>query len=170
MIPPSSCRWCSTLSTSSRLSAANVTSMLRWPKWRRNRLCASRHSSTRRVVVVASRCMPAPAVIPMAAVTQRPAAVVSPLTACLWKMMVPAPMKPIPDTTCAAMRDTSRRWLSLMSTPSKPWAESIMNSAAPSATRKCVRKPASLARYSRSSPMAPPRRAAMIILMKKSIV
>ena len=45
--------------------------------------------------------------MPMALVTHKPAAVVSPRTTCFWKMMVPAPMKPIPVTTCAAIREGS---------------------------------------------------------------
>ena len=52
--------------------------------------------------------MPAPMAMPMPAVTQMPAAVVSPRTICFWKMMVPAPMKPMPVTTCEAMRLGSR--------------------------------------------------------------
>jgi hypothetical protein len=56
----------------------------------------------------------------MAAATQSPAAVVSPRTARFWKMMQPAPMKPMPDTTCAAIRDTSWRVASLMTTSLKP--------------------------------------------------
>ena len=42
--------------------------------------------------------IPAPTANPMPAVAHIPAAVVSPLTICFWKMMVPAPMNPIPLT------------------------------------------------------------------------
>jgi hypothetical protein len=35
--------------------------------------------------------------------------VVSPLTTFFWKMMVPAPKKPMPDTTWAATREESFR-------------------------------------------------------------
>ena len=41
--------------------------------------------------------------------------------------------------------------------PSNPYCDTIIIRALPSATRKCVRKPASLARYSRSSPMTAPK-------------
>ena len=74
--------------------------------------------------------------------------------------MVPAPMKPIPDTTCAAIRDTSKRMLGSFNTPSKPKAETIMNKAEPKATKKWVRRPAAFSRYSRSKPMKPPKSAA----------
>ena len=45
----------------------------------------------------------------MMAATQRPAAVVRPFTR--WRrvtMMVPAPMKPMPEATAALMREMSR--------------------------------------------------------------
>ena len=48
--------------------------------------------------------IPAPTASPIPAVAQIPAAVVSPRTICFWKMMVPAPINPIPLTTCAATR------------------------------------------------------------------
>jgi hypothetical protein len=42
--------------------------------------------------------------MPIAATTHSVAAVVSPRTDSPWRMMAPAPRKPIPVTTCAAMR------------------------------------------------------------------
>ena len=80
-------------------------------------------------------------------------------------------MKPIPVTTCAAMRDTSSRigdWKSSDSTPSKPYADIIINSAEPNDTRKCVRKPTAFSRYSRSRPITPPSRHAIRIRRIKS--
>src|SRR5512133_882609 len=77
-------------------------------------------------------------------------------------MIAPAPRKPIPVTICAAIRVGSV----LTSAPPltrkswKPYAETSVNSADPTDTSMCVRKPASRSRSSRSSPMAPPRAAA----------
>lgn len=118
--------------------------------------------STKAVATIARIYIPPPQARPIAAVTHTPAAVVSPLItfSLLWNIIVPAPMKPMPVTTCAAIRATSQRCSSPSSMPSKPYADTIINSAEPIATRKCVRKPASLARYSRSRPMAPPSIAA----------
>ena len=66
----------------------------------------------------------------MAAVTHKPAAVVKPLTTFFWKMMVPAPRNPIPETTWAATREESFR-----SKPNPYW-ETTQKSALPRATRK----------------------------------
>ena len=101
------------------------------------------------VAAPASQNIPAPQARPMAAATHRPAAVVTPRTTFFWKMMTPAPMKPMPETTCAATRAASNR-------PSNANCEIIMNRALPSATMKCVRRPASFARNSRSRPITPP--------------
>ena len=79
-------------------------------------------------------------------------------------------MKPIPETTCAAMRDTSKRILGSFKTPSKPKAETIMNKAEPKATKKWVRRPAAFSRYSRSKPMKPPKSAATKMRMINSNV
>ena len=65
-------------------------------------LAAGEDDTVMRTVLAEARMnMPPPQANPMAAVTQRPAAVVRPLTmfSCLRKMMVPAPMKPMPLTT-----------------------------------------------------------------------
>ena len=64
---------------------------------------------TMMVAAIATAYMPAPAAMPMAAATHRPAAVVSPRTARFWKMMQPAPMKPMPETTWAAMRENHKQ-------------------------------------------------------------
>ncbi len=57
--------------------------------------------------VTASWYIPEPHVRPIADVTHSPAAVVSPFITCFLKIIVPAPMKPMPVTTCEAMRDGS---------------------------------------------------------------
>ena len=58
------------------------------------------------VTVTDSRNKPAAAAIPMAADSQIDAAVVSPTTAPRRVMTIPAPRKPIPETICAATRET----------------------------------------------------------------
>ena len=60
-----------------------------------------------------------------------------------------AAMKPIPLTICAATRPGSP-------TPPKPCWETSIICAEPSATRRCVRVPATFARNSRSAPINPP--------------
>ena len=121
----------------------------------RNIWRTSNPTSTMKVVAIAAAYMPVPHARPMAAVTHRPAAVVSPLTTFLWNMIVPAPKNPIPDTTCAATREESFR-----SMPNPYW-ETTQNKALPNATRKWVRTPATLARYSRSKPMRAPNTSAV---------
>src|SRR5262245_51360082 len=71
-------------------------------------------------------------------------------------MIAPAPRKPIPVTICAAIRGGSTR------TPQSvnPYAETRVNSADPTHTRRWVRSPAWRSRHSRSSPIAPPSTAA----------
>ena len=76
-------------------------------------------------------------------------------------MIVPAPMNPIPLTTCAAIRLGSSRSPSCEArNPSNPYCDTTIINALPSATRKCVRNPASFTRYSRSSPIAVPHNPA----------
>jgi hypothetical protein len=82
------------------------------------------------VVIAAATYIPVPQANPMAAVTHKPAAVVKPLTTFFWKMMVPAPRNPIPETTWAATREESFR-----SKPNPYW-ETTQKSALPRATRK----------------------------------
>ena len=53
---------------------------------------------------MASTYMPAPTAMPNAATIHIPAAVVSPRTEPFICIMAPAPRKPIPVTTCAAIR------------------------------------------------------------------
>lgn len=72
----------------------------------------------------------------MAAVAQIVAAVVSPETPVPLRMMVPVPKKPTPVTIWAATRDGSA--------VSKPNDETMVKSAAPTATRDSVRIPAGL--------------------------
>src|SRR3954470_16636680 len=98
----------------------------------------------------------------MAAVSQSVAAVVSPRTESPCRMIAPAPRKPIPVTICAAMRVGSARTTDCPDERNewKPYAPTIVNSADPSATSRCVRRPASRSRSSRSTPMMPPRAAA----------
>ena len=92
---------------------------------------------------------------------QRPAAVVSPLTVyCLVTIIVPAPMKPSPETTCAPSLDISAgtfasryRYIPVMAAM-----------LAASATRIWVLNPADLFLYDLSIPMIPPQSAAKNIL------
>ena len=54
-----------------------------------------------RIITVAAMptmYIPAPNAMPMPAVAQTPAAVVSPVIVFLWTNIMPAPKKPIPDT------------------------------------------------------------------------
>src|SRR4051794_1320912 len=96
--------------------------------------------------------------MPIAATTQSVAAVVSPRTEKPCRMIAPAPRKPIPVTTCAAMRVGSARTMLLPPARNswKPYAETIVNRAEPSETRRCVLTPASRSRSSRSNPTIPP--------------
>src|SRR5687768_1952426 len=98
----------------------------------------------------------------MAATIHRVAAVVRPRTEKPCRMIAPAPMKPMPVTICAAMRVGSNvtplAWENAKSP--QAYAETSVNSAAPTETSMCVRKPASRSRSSRSIPMTPPSAAA----------
>ena len=147
-----------------------VRLIFRLPNLRSSKYNISRHASTITVADTAMKYIPEPHVIPIAAVTHKPAAVVSPRTTCFWKMMIPVPMKPMPVTTCEAIRDGSSDMLvePSASIAPKPECDSIIKRALPRPTRKCVRKPASFDRYSRSIPMIPPRMPAMNIRKIKS--
>src|SRR2546423_8023022 len=90
--------------------------------------------------------------MPIAAVAQMVAAVVSPRTRSFRRKMVPAPRKPMPGTICAATREGSV-WL-------KPNAPTTVNKHDPRATMVTVRKPAARSWRSRSSPMIAPRTSA----------
>src|SRR5947209_15143966 len=108
--------------------------------------------------------------MPIAATAQRLAAVVRPRTFMPSRMIAPAPRKPMPVTICAAMRVGSARTtlVPLIRKPSKPYAETTVKMAEPSETRRCVRKPASWSRISRSRPSAPPMPAAIASRAKSS--
>src|SRR6476646_1656135 len=97
--------------------------------------------------------------MPIAATTQRLAAVVSPRPERPWRMIAPAPRKPIPVTIWAAIRVgsyvTPFRAEKLKSV--QAYAETIVNSAEPTPTSMWVRNPASRSLSSRSAPIAPPR-------------
>src|SRR5581483_1727732 len=100
--------------------------------------------------------------MPIAPTTHSVAAVVNPRTDSPSRMIAPAPRKPMPVTICAAIRVGSVRTTlpPLVRKSWKPYAETIVKSAAPSETRRCVRTPASRSRISRSTPTAAPRPAA----------
>ena len=133
----------------SELTGEMVTSIDFSPYLRLMMCMVSRQIIASRVAATATMYIPAPHARPIAAATQSPAAVVTPRTTFFWKMITPAPMKPMPDTTWAATRAASKR-------PVKAYWEINMNNALPRATRKWVRRPASLALNSRSKPMRPP--------------
>ena len=107
------------------------------------------------VTAVARSGSPAPAAAaaPTAATTHTPAAVVSPCTASRRTKMRPAPMKPMPETIWAAIRDGSSTTRSRLMMSQKPYFEISMKSAEPRPTRVWVRIPAALLRHSRSTPM-----------------
>src|SRR5581483_7971312 len=96
--------------------------------------------------------------MPIAATTQSVAAVVRPRTDRPSRMIAPAPRKPIPVTICAAIREGSARTTlpPLTRNSWKPYAETIVKSAEPSETSRCVRTPASRSRSSRSKPISAP--------------
>src|SRR5579884_743127 len=100
--------------------------------------------------------------MPIAATSHSVAAVVNPRIEKPWRMIAPAPRKPMPLTICAAMRVGSIRpaappW---RRNSWKPYAETIVKSAEPTETSMCVRRPAPRSRSSRSNPIAPPSAAA----------
>src|SRR5437588_3559516 len=77
-------------------------------------------------------------------------------------MIAPAPRNPIPVTIWAAIRVGSARmtlWPKVRNSLN-PYAGTIVNSAEPTETSRCVRRPASRSRSSRSRPRTPPRAAA----------
>src|SRR5438132_869877 len=78
------------------------------------------------------------------------------------RMIAPAPRKPIPVTICAAIRVGSARMTPCPDVRKswKPYADTIVKSADPTETRRCVRRPASRSRSSRSIPIAAPSTAA----------
>ena len=85
--------------TLSFLGEVNVRAMEVVPICGTYSLSTSRPNSTSRVEMPATSNMPVPQANPIAAVTHSPAAVVSPRIMFFWKIIVPAPRKPMPDTT-----------------------------------------------------------------------
>src|SRR5690242_6905454 len=94
--------------------------------------------------------------MPIAATSQSIAAVVSPRTERPWRMIAPAPRKPMPLTICAAIRVGSTRG------DVNAYALTRVKSAEPTQTTRCVRRPAWRSRSSRSRPIAPPSPAATV--------
>ena len=66
----------------------------------------------------------------------------------------PPPMKPMPETICAATRDGSSATWSVLSRSKKPYFDTSMKTADPTPTKVCVRSPALFALISRSNPIA----------------
>lgn len=81
---------------------------------------------------------------------------VSPFTTSPRKRIVPAPRKPIPETTCAAAREGSSTTSFCPSTSEKPKAETGMIRQEPTLTSMCVRRPAAQRNRSRSNPIIAP--------------
>src|SRR4051812_46622119 len=71
-------------------------------------------------------------------------------------MIAPAPRKPMPVTIWAAILVGS----TCGPNSAKPYAETMVNSAEPTETTRCVRRPACRSRNSRSAPTAAPSTAA----------
>ena len=86
------------------------------------------------VTIAAAATKPEPLSVPTAAAHHRVAAVVSPRTLKPSLKITPAPRKPMPDTTWAAMR------VALLSPAAIP--DSATKAAEPVATSACVRMPA----------------------------
>ena len=84
---------------------------------------ATKYSATTRAAMV---IIPNPHAIPTAAATQIALAVVRPRTLSCSKKITPAPMKPIPETTCAAIRDASQRILPV-SADGAPYSDTRVN-------------------------------------------
>ena len=85
--------------------------------------------------------------IPMDAFTNTNAADVSPSMRCFDCKIVPAPIKPMPETTCAAIR---------VGSPSVAMSEKWVNKQDPMQIKVCVLIPAGFPMLSRSMPMANP--------------
>jgi hypothetical protein len=108
-----------------------------------------------RVLRTAVDSRPNPAAMPIAAVTQMPAAVVKPrVSICL----VPITMAPAPRNPTPAIKPCNTRVMSAVDAPAC-WGIRT-KSADPMATSICVRPPAFLPCASRSYPSKPPRIAA----------
>ena len=113
------------------------------------------------VVAAAAKYNPPPVASPIAATVHRPAAVVNPRMAPRFKNnMVPAPIKPIPLTTCAATLEGSSDTCSVPKISANPKAETIIIKQEPTLTIMWVLKPAAQSFLSRSKPINAPNRAA----------
>lgn len=100
---------------------------------------------------IATKYNPAPQAIPIPAVAHIPAAVVKPCTAFFLYTIIPAPIKPIPETICAATLATSAF------DSENPYFEIIIKRHAPKLTIVCVLTPASFARVFLSIPIQKPK-------------
>jgi hypothetical protein len=108
--------------------------------------------TTKLVASAACSGWPLPASSPTAAEHHNVAAVLRPVTCSPSRKMMPAPRKPIPETTCAATR------VGLPSSGNRPSKTTKL--AAPIATSVLVRKPAIRCRHWRSNPMMAPIKVA----------
>ena len=115
--------------------------------------------NTQATKTAASAYRPTPDNVPHAAEHQIVAAVFSPLTLNPSFRMRPPPIKPIPETICAATLDGSPL-------PIVMSHESTVKAAAPTETRMLVRNPALRCLYCRSIPINVPITKAHPILAK----
>src|SRR6185503_16788085 len=106
-------------------------------------------------------------VIPTAETSQIIAADVRPMIRPREWRIVPAPRKPIPVTTCAAIRPGSLGLSNAITMAT--FVDSHMNSIDPRQIRMLVRKPAGLSLISRSTPMSPPQTIARSAFTTKSL-
>ena len=111
-------------------------------------------SNTITPVPVASNRYPAPSASPIAATTQIVAALVRPITVPPSFMIVPAPRKPMPAITCAAIIDGCGPTPFAPTVPIR--TDRSPSSAAPTQIRMLVRSPAGFPASCRSMPIAPP--------------
>src|ERR1700733_2479228 len=118
----------------------------------------------------AARYRPPPTARPIAATVQMLAAVVRPFTISPRARMAPAPRKPIPETTCAAIRDGSSTICSYVRMLENPYCETIMIRQDPTHTSICVRMPAAHSSRSRSNPIMLPSTAAPIRRISISVL
>ena len=111
------------------------------------------------VATIPDKKYPPPMVIPMAAFTNTNAADVNPSMRCFDCKMVPAPIKPMPDTTCAAIR---------VGSPVVASNEKWVNKHEPKQIKLCVLIPAGFPMVSRSIPTTIPHPIDKVILMMKN--
>ena len=71
--------------------------------------------------------------------------------------IAPAPIKPIPVTTCAAIREGSSVISGVPKMSENPNADTIIIRQEPTQTSMCVRKPAAQCFRSRSNPISAPK-------------